>query len=238
MKAILLAAGIGSRISREVAKPKSLLDIGNGIPLIRHTVELLLSNGIEVAVVVGYQKELFFEALDGLQVTFYCNPFYRVSNSIASLWFAKEFMNDKEDFLFANADVFFEKEILTKTVDAKEEVVMLADYRTIETGDYFFSLKNNLVTKYGKELPKEERDCEYVGIAKVNDTLMSRFISIMNQMVETEDYKTWWETILYSHSDEINIHVLDVAPYFWSEIDYIEDYKRIVEYVKHKKTID
>lgn len=235
MRAVLLAAGIGSRISREVAKPKSLLDIGNGIPLIRHTVELLLSYGIEVAVVVGFQKELFYDALSGLDVKFYFNPFYRVSNSIASLWFAKDFMNDEDDFLFANADVFFEKEILERTMKSEEEVVMLADYRTIDTGDYFFSLKNGLVEKYGKELLKEERDCEYVGIAKVHQSIMPKFKSIMLKMVETEDYKTWWETILYSHSDEIAIHILDVAPHFWSEIDYIEDYERIVEYVKHKK---
>lgn len=234
MKAILLAAGIGSRISREVAKPKSLLDIGNGIPLIRHTVELLLSYGIEVAVVIGYQKELFYEALEGLNITFYFNPFYRVSNSIASLWFAKDFMDTNEDFLFANADVFFEKEILLKTMEASQKVAMLADYRTIESGDYFFSLKDGLVDKYGKELPIEERDCEYVGIAKVHESLMPKFKSIMLEMIESEDYKTWWETILYSHSHEINIHILDVAPYFWSEIDYIEDYERIVKYMKQK----
>ncbi len=235
MKAILLAAGIGSRISREVSKPKSLLDIGNGMPLIRHTAELLLSKNIEVAVVVGYRKNLFYNALRGLPVKFYYNPFYRVSNSIASLWFAQEFMDTSDDFLFMNADVYFEKEILDKTMESEEEVVMLADYRTIATGDYFFTLKNGLVHQYGKEIPMDKRDCEYVGVAKVKETVMSKFKAIMNSMVEAEDYKTWWETILYSHSDEINIHILDVAPYFWSEIDYIEDYERIVDYV-HRKT--
>ena len=41
MKAIILAGGVGSRISREVNKPKSLLDIGDGMPLLRYTVEML-----------------------------------------------------------------------------------------------------------------------------------------------------------------------------------------------------
>jgi choline kinase len=233
MKAFLLAAGVGSRISREVSKPKSLLDIGDGTPLIRHTVTLLQQYGIEVSIIVGYNKQLFFDALEGMQVTFYDNPFYRVSNSIASLWFAKEALIADDDYLFANADVFFEKDILEKLLKSNEEITMLADYRKIEEGDYFFHCENGLVTKYGKELPVSERTCEYVGIAKVGKNYIEHFCKVMIEMVDKEDYKTWWETVLYSHCEEFPIHTLDVAPYFWSEIDYIEDYERIIEYVKN-----
>jgi len=235
MKAILLAAGVGSRISREISKPKSLLDIGDGTPLIRHTVSLLQTYGIEVSIVVGYNKHLFYEALEGMNVTFYDNPFYRVSNSIASLWFAKDALVADDDYLFGNADVFFEKDILEKLLQAKEEITMLADYRKIEEGDYFFHCENGLVTKYGKELTIPERTCEYVGLAKVGKNYIDHFKKVMIEMVDGEDYKTWWETVLYSHCDEFPIHTLDVAPYFWSEIDYIEDYERIVEYVKGLK---
>ena len=100
MRAVLLAAGVGSRISREVKKPMSLLDIGNGEVLLRYTVKMLRRHGIDVTIVVGFQKELFYEALKDLEVTFVENPFYRVSNSIASLWFAKEQLDCGEDYLF------------------------------------------------------------------------------------------------------------------------------------------
>ncbi|KAB1438278.1 NTP transferase domain-containing protein [Candidatus Galacturonibacter soehngenii] len=236
MKAFLLAAGVGSRISREVSKPKSLLDIGNGTPLIRHTVSLLQQYDIEVSIIVGYNKALFYEALEGMNVTFYDNPFYRVSNSIASLWFAKDALISDDDYLFANADVFFEKDILEKLLHAKEDITMLADYRKIEEGDYFFHCENGLVTKYGKDLDVSERTCEYVGIAKVGKRYINHFREVMIAMVDQEDYKTWWETVLYSHCEEFPIHTLDVAPYFWSEIDYIEDYERIVAYVKANKS--
>ena len=33
---------------------------------------------------------------------------------------------------------------------------------------------------------------------------------------------------------DIDIHTIDAAPYFWSEIDYIEDYEKIVNFVKEK----
>jgi len=234
MKAVLMAAGVGSRISREVQKPKSLLDIGNGEVLLRYTVKMLQKHGIDVTIVVGYQKELFFEALKDLNVNFVVNPFYRVSNSIASLWFVKDYLDISDDYLFGNADVFMEEDILEKILAAKEDITMLSDYRRIVEGDYFFHCENGLVRKYGKELPLEERTCEYVGFAKVGRNYMPQFVDVMKEMVDTEQYNTWWETILYSRCDEFPIHTLDVAPYFWSEIDYIEDYERIVEYVKKK----
>jgi len=236
MKAIILAGGVGSRISREVNKPKSLLDIGDGKPLLRYTVEMLLKKGIEVSVVLGYKRELFYEALDGLDVNFFFNPFYRVTNSVASLWFAKEAINEEDDYIFMNADVYLEPEILDKMLEFQETIGVLADHRRILEGDYFFHCDEmGLVRKYGKqEIPVEERSCEYVGVAKIRKEYISEFKRVMEEMVVTEQYTTWWEIIIYSQCYEIDIHTIDVAPYFWSEIDYIEDYERIVDFVKEK----
>lgn len=235
MKAIILAGGVGSRISREVNQPKSLLDIGDGMPLLRYTVEMLQRKRIDVSIVLGYKKEMFYEALDGLNVQFYFNPFYRVTNSIASLWFAKDAITEDDDYIFMNADVYLEPEILDKMLECKETISMLADYRKILEGDYFFHCdETGLVRKYGKEMPVEERTCEYVGAAKIGKEYVAEFKRVMEEMVATEQYTTWWETILYSRCYEINIHTIDAAPYFWSEIDYIEDYEKIVHFVKEK----
>lgn len=235
MKAIILAGGVGSRISREVNKPKSLLDIGDGMPLLRYSVEMLQRKGIDVSIVLGYKKEMFYEVLDGLNVNFYFNPFYRVTNSIASLWFAKEAITEEDDYIFMNADVYLEPEILDKMLECKETISMLADYRKILEGDYFFHCdETGLVRKYGKEMPVEERTCEYVGAAKIGKEYVAEFKRVMEEMVATEQYTTWWETILYSRCYEIDIHTIDAAPYFWSEIDYIEDYEKIVHFVKEK----
>ena len=235
MKAILLAAGVGSRISREVNRPKSLLDIGNGETLLHYTVSMLRRHDIQVGIVVGYQKDLFFEALKDLDVTFFENPFYRVSNSIASLWFAREAIRPGEDYLFANADVYLEEEILEKLLAAREDVVMLADFRRVLEGDYFFHCENGLVKGYGKEMPVERRTCEYVGAAKVGRGYIETFKKDMEAMVAGEDYQTWWETALYDHCDQVDIHPMDVAPCFWAEIASIEDYERSVEFVKGKE---
>ena len=90
MKAILLAAGRGTRISRIIKEiPKSTLPV-DGTPLIRRSVTMLLDRNIKPIVCVGYCKEKIYEALEGLDVEYYYNPFYDVTNSIASLWFARK----------------------------------------------------------------------------------------------------------------------------------------------------
>ena len=57
MKAIIMAAGVGSRISRHVDKPKCLLEI-EGKAILRRTCEMLLRNEIQPTIVVGYQHQM------------------------------------------------------------------------------------------------------------------------------------------------------------------------------------
>ena len=56
MKAILMAAGKGTRISRHIdGKPKCTVDLGYGTPLVNYTVELLKKNRIDdIILVLGY----------------------------------------------------------------------------------------------------------------------------------------------------------------------------------------
>ena len=232
MKAILLAAGKGTRISRFIKDcPKSTLPI-NGRPLIRRTVEIFLKKGIEVIVCTGYKFELIEKALKGLDVTFIHNPFYAVTNSIGTLWLAKQFLDD--DVIVMNADVFFDKKILDDLIASKYECVAATDSSRIENGDYFFATnKNGYITKYGKELVLEERTCEYVGIIKINKSFVKTFNAKMDELVNNGEYNLWWENAVYSLADEgKKINTIDFNGYFWSEIDYFDDYERILAYLE------
>lgn len=236
MKAILLAAGKGTRISRMVKEiPKSTLPI-NGVPLIRLTVDLLQKNGIDVTVCVGYRKDLVHQALQDCQVKYCENPFYDVTNSIASLWFAREELDD--DCLIINADVFFTDEILRMVLEEPYDAVMLVDKTRRKTGDYFFATTDNgCIKKYGKDLPLQYRSCEYVGISKVTKKFMPVFIKRLNDLIDASEHGKWWEDTLYSFTDtdEHQIHTKDVEGIFWSEIDYFDDYERILNHLASQK---
>ena len=232
MKAFILAAGIGNRISRMIENiPKSTLPI-NGKPLIRITIEKLVSLGIEPIVIVGYQKEKIYEALEGLDVKYYYNPFYEITNSIASLWFAKDELEG--DVLIMNADVFVSEEILQNILSDTRDNVMSIDVTRRKTGDYFFSTTDSgIIRKYGKDLPLEERSCEYVGLAKVKSVFIEKFKDRLEKLINERQYMLWWENVLYSFTDdnEHPINTIDVKKLFWSEIDYFDDYERILNYI-------
>ncbi len=229
MKAIIMAAGKGTRISRMIAEvPKCTLPI-NGVPLIRYMSEMLLKKNMEISVCVGYQKELVMKSLDGLPIKFYSNPFYDITNSMASLWFAREELDD--DMLLLNADVFFSVDILDIVLQNPADAVMAMDTGRVEVGDYFFKTVNGCICKYGKELPRAERDCEYVGVAKVKKSFVGEFKAQLEYLVEHQEYSNWWEYTLYCMIKKREIHTVDVKGYFWSEIDYFDDYERILEYI-------
>lgn len=232
MKAIIMAAGKGNRISRMIKEiPKSTLPI-DGVPLIRRTVECLINKGLEPVVIVGYKREKIYEALEGLKVKYYVNPFYEITNSIASLWFAKEELTG--DILFMNADVFVSEEILQGVLEDERDVVMSIDVTRRKTGDYFFATTDGgIIKKYGKDLPLDQRSCEYVGVAKVRESFIRIFRDRLEQLIDDRKYMYWWENVLYSFADEgkYPINTIDVKKLFWSEIDYFDDYERILNYI-------
>ena len=235
MKAILMAAGMGTRISSETNKPKSLLPLGNE-SLIMHTVKMLLANDIKVCIILGYKGDCIREELEGLPITFYENPFYKVTNSIASLWFAKEELDGEEDILLGNADVFYPQELLDLLRSDVHSTLLLGDDTRITLGDYFFKYdqERNLID-YGKELKVKDRSCEYVGLAKIGKTFVPTFRKQMETLVKGGEYNYWWENTLYTMIEKEKIYVKDSEGIFWGEVDTKEDYKRILNYLDNEQ---
>jgi len=231
MKAFLLAAGRGTRISRMIEEiPKCTLPLGD-TPLIRYTARMLLDAGFELIVCVGYKREKIFEALEGFPVTYYFNPFYEITNSIASLWFARDEM--KSDMIVMNADVYITESILSALMEDKHDAVMMIDRTRVKDGDYFFATTDNgCIVKYGKDLPIQMRSCEYVGLAKISHTFIGEFRRKLDELVSGSQYTLWWENVLYSLTSTRDIHTLDVEGEFWAEVDFFDDYTRILNHIK------
>ena len=236
MKAIIMAAGVGSRISRHVDKPKCLLEI-EGKSILSRTVDMLIRNDIAPVVVAGYQHQQLESNLAGREVTVLRNPFFRVTNSLGSLWFARDFIPRDETLFLMNADVFWEQDIMDILLREKKDAVLLADssLARLRDGDYFFGCDGEKIVKYGKDLARSIRTHEYVGVAKVEPAFLPHFTARLEQLIEEEHYDYWWENILYSCSEERDIYIRDIAGLYWAEVDYIEDYERIMEYVWKKK---
>lgn len=238
MKAFLLAAGRGSRISKYIPNiPKCTVDVG-GEPLICRTVRMLLENGVDTSVIVGYRHKEIERVLAGLPVNLVYNPFFDVTNSIGSLWMAENAgLFSEEDTIIANGDVYWSQEILDFMVKQPEEVFLLADSARVYDGDYFFGTEKGMLRRYGKELTLEERDCEYTGIAVMKASFVPVFLGRLNELIDAQDHGRWWEDAIYSLSGEREIPVKDITGCFWAEVDFIEDYRRILDHISEETGI-
>ena len=83
MKAVILAAGIGSRL--RISEPKPLTKLKNGESILQRQVECLSEYiGINnIIAIVGYKKELIMESFPNLLYVY--NDFYDTTNTSKSL---------------------------------------------------------------------------------------------------------------------------------------------------------
>lgn len=237
MNVIIMAAGVGSRLGKFLDnRPKCLIET-RGETLISRIVRLFNRHGIrDISVITGYQSHLIRQELaDG--VNYYHNPFYSVTNSIASLWLARHAIH--KDTILMNADLFFEEKLLNAILNVNDPVTMLADTSRIETADYRFAFEDDIICRYGKQLTNEETDAEYVGIARVNRDFVFPFKQRLENLILQNQFHLWWEEAIYTQIPEGHqVNYRDVAGTFWTEIDCVEDYNRLMQWSqRHAETI-
>ena len=236
MKAIIMAAGVGRRLlGLNLNKPKCLLTASGGETLIRRSVNLLVSKGIsDINVIVGYKADLIRNELNN-DVTYFENPHFRTTNSIMSLWYAKDLLED--DVLLLNGDLYYEHDILDYAINQTNPVVMLADSTRIDNADYRFGFSGNQINKFGKHLTNQETNGEYIGIVRIDQSFIKTFKQTLENMITAGKSNIWWEDVLYSFIEKnIPIHYFDVAGTFWSEVDTLQDYNYLQNWITSQDT--
>lgn len=112
MRAILLAAGMGTRLRPLTAHtPKSLIEV-NGKPLLERQIEALLEVGInDIIVVTGYLKEKFDYLVHKYNVKLVHNDKYNLYNNIYTMYLVKDYLRDS---YVIDADVYINKNFFKK----------------------------------------------------------------------------------------------------------------------------
>lgn len=235
MKILILAAGIGTRISRHLkGQPKSCVDL-DGKSLIWHTFKLFNDNSLsDIAIVTGYEEDVIFNEIKEFPYTKYRNPFYSVTNSLASMWFAKDFFKDAyDDLIVLNGDLYFEDNMLQSLISIDKSPLFLADSQRIEDADYRFNWEGDRLKLFGKELTNKETTGEYVGISKIKKEDIPKMLKRLDKLIDEGRHEMWWEDLFYSYiADGDPVYIEDIVGMFWAEVDFIEDYRRILEYLE------
>jgi len=235
MKAIIMAAGEGKRLQTlNINKPKCLIRVGS-TTLIRRSVNLLVSKGIsDITVIVGFKGHLIRNELNN-DVAYFENPDFHKTNSIKSLWYARDLLED--DVLLLNGDLYYEHDILDYAINQTNPVVMLADSTRIDNADYRFGFSGNQINRFGKHLSNQETDGEYIGIVRIDQSFIKTFKQALEEMITAGKSNIWWEDVLYSFIEKnIPIHYFDVAGTFWSEVDTLQDYNYLQNWITNQDT--
>lgn len=238
MKVIILAAGIGSRLKPLTENtPKSLLYIDENITVLERTIEMINRNcSADIVVVTGYYKEKIEECVSKFSnCKTINNPFYRITNSISSLWFAREEMDD--DIIIMNADIILEEQLFKYIINIDESAYVLYDSSIGEAADYKVAEESGDVVVMSKEL--NSFSGEYVGVTGLSCYEAKKVREKIEHMVENELVNEWYETALVDmiFNNMFKLKALDVCEYNWTEIDSVNDLikaKQIISYEKNK----
>ena len=234
----ILAAGRGTRISRQIGKiPKCLLEI-NKKPLLVRNVELFRScNVSNINISIGYENKQITTELEGQSVSTTFNPCFEVTNSLFSLYLTLNSIGIiKGHMLLINGDVFFEKDLLSHLVSERNEITFFADSSRIKEADYKLAwTEDREIVKFGKDLSDLDTMGEYVGAVFVPEKYVKSFIESVNDDIYKLKINSWWEETILDRKNKYIPKIFDVKPYFWAEFDFIEDFQRVKEFIKNNR---
>lgn len=131
MQAIILAAGMGTRLKKLTSNNTKCMVKVNGVTLIERALSILDRKGLSrIVLVVGYQAQNLIEFVHTLNiktpVVFIENSIYDKTNNIYSLTLAKKYACE-EDTLLLESDLIFEEALIDALIDDDRETLALVD---------------------------------------------------------------------------------------------------------------
>lgn len=238
MKAVILLAGLGSRLQPlTITTPKSLLPIGNSNTL-EHMVSKLIRHKVSSFVIVcGYmQKEIqeyLKKVFSFLDVTVVTNKYYKTTNTGYSLMLAREYLKG-ETFIKLDGDVIFDEKIIGKLVAAKDDCSYVCVDSTAVDEEVIKVQCNALgnITRIGNKLPVASAVSESIGIERISKRSSVALFSMLEKMMDNSDNHQNYYEIAYDAIIQLGepFKVINVTGLRWVEIDTLNDYNLAKHY--------
>lgn len=233
MKAVILAAGRGSRMGKSTSdSPKCLARLW-GKPLLDYQIDAIKGGGLkDIAIVRGYQKEKI--NIEG--ISYFDNLLWDKTNMLMSLMCASDFIED-DCSIVSYSDIVYDKSAIECLIGGSHDINIL--YNTnwlrlwqtrfqdpLSDAETFKIDRQGRITEIGKKASKiDEIEGQYMGLISFTpkgfrilrdylDTLSFEVKSIMDM------------TTLFSNLISNNIEIFGI-PYdgFWLEVDSEDDLK-------------
>tara|TARA_B100000035_G_C20889258_1_gene504208 strand:+ start:188 stop:892 length:705 start_codon:yes stop_codon:yes gene_type:complete len=226
MQALILAAGLGSRLKPYTNKvPKAMVSF-DGIEIIKHQIETLLSQHIrKITVVSGYKskilKNFLFENFSKENIKIVENNSYAETNSAFSAM--KALKKIDTDYLHLNCDILFSKDTLKRLIEAPEENVISVrgDINLKSHMENVIEINGRIVNMSLQTSPQAKYKA--FGLAKISFNALKENIIFYNKLQKKIQEQENYFGIIRMNLGKVFYHMLECNEESLSEINTVED---------------
>ena len=233
MKAVILAAGIASRLRPLTdTTPKCLLKIGERC-LLERAFDALIQNGFnEFIIVTGYRQQQIVDFLQAhypaQSITFIYNDKYESTNNIYSLWLTRPY-TEGEEVLLLDSDIVFDPQIVEKLLRSDKADVLALNRHELGAEEIKVIVDNEQkVVEISKVCSIPDAIGESIGIEKMSAAYTQALFRELEMMILSEGL----DNIFYERAFErlipqgYSFYVMDTTEFFSAELDTVEDFQQ------------
>ena len=228
--AILLAAGLGSRLLPLTAeRPKCLIEVG-GRTILEHQVEALRAAGVSgITIVGGYrfdQLERFVEErwAEGERPELVFNPFFAVASSIGSVWAARHRL--VQEFCLLNGDTIYDPALVADGLSRLEPGLNLfvEPIASPAHDDMLVRLVDDRVAGVGKDLSPLLAHHRSLGFVAWRGAGSRQYVDALQAVIGGVDgTQAFHHAVVGRLAHEGAVHAVSFEGGAWTEIDRPED---------------
>ncbi|MCD4755394.1 MAG: phosphocholine cytidylyltransferase family protein [Deltaproteobacteria bacterium] len=226
--ALLLAAGVGSRLHPLTQNKPKCLTMVDGVPILGQLVSCLDQHRFKrLVVVTGHFENCIQDFLGtqvgGITIDYVHSPLYATTNNIYSLWMAREII--REPFLLIESDLVFDESLL--------EDMLCPDRIAIARMQPWMNGSRVTVNRFqevkafwiGTARPPDELTYKTVNIYSLSLSSWHRIRERLDQYISAGRVNDYYEAVFAEMvaDGSLSLQAVSFDGRPWYEIDTIED---------------